>query len=895
MDPNASTEGEAVISTEGEGISHEAPSRQDSQDVLDNSFFFDPRIQELNETFQGFLLDMLQFSYTHSFPPHIFSSPLIPETHDIDTAGLLNRLASLISREMEDMALSPPDESPVPKESPEQVHFSMLMSQISAVIHSPAIVSTDQRRAIERQVEMSVVEWLKRAFGIYTVKYVLFQGGLYPSANPLDFPLVPVLRCALQKSSGVASSTLSIPVIYISADTAADDFEATVSVCWPVVGSFYGIQNVLVRRISCLRHSEIMDVGDLERAVNADVAAGKRPCLVVGKAGSPIMGQVDDLKALREICDQFGMWLHVTGPASCLLITSESNIVEGLPPMESPVLNVLKFALAADSLETHPGSLLSISALPGFTFFFTVDPRDKDPMRALSTLVSTGHVPLIPPQLTTNLARPVSTPLDVIVSGPGRLSITPQARKGRRGSVEKGWKHPAELLTVLPIWVIAQTVGASMIERTLRKAHQLVNSMSDFIGKEDTLLCVNPQEATALTCIVRFHPTLNRNYFEANLDVMLSLNNERVLSSPTRGEDISMEERVGYFAHVGDGDMGTKYIFSLFSDDMRHHLCLDLISVSGLLCIRYRPLSADASPQSQEDQALNFTSQLAHEAEKVDSALKYNHIFEHVVSKHSPTLRYLKSWAVGAVADSVVLPRGSIVRASNGGSSLTGSTVDSIGGPRTPRVVVDAGSDEETIWVGLGAIRYTPMYVELDKPSLSNTVLRDLDYLNGRIADELAKQYGSLFSRGQAAAGILSEGGAGICIRVGLDEVPFTEDLIEHCVEIVLKKGMELERDPAYMEDIANVIRDGIAQAERELRSEADGESILRSIPIVGSLVSYIAPEPLKIKSRVKAFTISSGFSTAPLQSPDGPTRRTSNGEALNPRTSTTSASDPST
>ena len=38
------------------------------------------------------------------------------------------------------------------------------------------------------------------------------------------------------------------------------------------------------------------------------------------------------------------------------------------------------------------------------------------------------------------------------------------------------------------------------------------------------------------------------------------------------------------------------------------------------------------------------------------------------------------------------------------------------------------------------------------------------------------------------------------------------------------RKGLELERDPEYMEDIADVIRAGIAEAERELKNEADGE-----------------------------------------------------------------------
>ena len=244
---------------------------------------------------------------------------MIPETHDVDSTGLLNRLATLISREIEEVSrLTPEDEANVTyKESLEQVHLSMLLSQMEAVLHSPAIVSAEQRKAIVKNVDIAVVDWLKRIFGIdhKLVKFVLFHGGLNPSTSPLDHTLIPVLRSALYKSfSTIIPSNLVIPVVYTAQDSSADEFEATVKVCWPSVGTFLGLQNVIVRRIPCLRHSEIMDVGILRQIVSEDLASGnRRPCLVVAKAGTPVLGQVDDLKSLRSLADSFGVWLHVSG------------------------------------------------------------------------------------------------------------------------------------------------------------------------------------------------------------------------------------------------------------------------------------------------------------------------------------------------------------------------------------------------------------------------------------------------------------------------------------------------------------------------------------------------------------------------------------------------------
>jgi glutamate/tyrosine decarboxylase-like PLP-dependent enzyme len=56
-----------------------------------------------------------------------------------------------------------------------------------------------------------------------------------------------------------------------------------------------------------------MDVAALRAAVDTDLAAGARPMLVVGTAGSVSTGAIDPLDAIADLCRTHGLWFHVDG------------------------------------------------------------------------------------------------------------------------------------------------------------------------------------------------------------------------------------------------------------------------------------------------------------------------------------------------------------------------------------------------------------------------------------------------------------------------------------------------------------------------------------------------------------------------------------------------------
>jgi aromatic-L-amino-acid decarboxylase len=79
----------------------------------------------------------------------------------------------------------------------------------------------------------------------------------------------------------------------------------------------------------------------LEESVAADRAAGRRPFLVVGSAGTTNTGAVDDLPGLASFCEREGLWLHVDAAyGGFFLLTAEGRRrLAGIERADSVVLD----------------------------------------------------------------------------------------------------------------------------------------------------------------------------------------------------------------------------------------------------------------------------------------------------------------------------------------------------------------------------------------------------------------------------------------------------------------------------------------------------------------------------------------------------------------------------
>ncbi|HVE65104.1 MAG TPA: aminotransferase class I/II-fold pyridoxal phosphate-dependent enzyme [Thermoanaerobaculia bacterium] len=79
----------------------------------------------------------------------------------------------------------------------------------------------------------------------------------------------------------------------------------------------------------------------LARAIEADRAAGRRPFLAVGSAGTTNTGAVDDLQGLASLCAREGLWLHVDAAyGGFFLLTADGRRrLAGIDRADSVVLD----------------------------------------------------------------------------------------------------------------------------------------------------------------------------------------------------------------------------------------------------------------------------------------------------------------------------------------------------------------------------------------------------------------------------------------------------------------------------------------------------------------------------------------------------------------------------
>jgi aromatic-L-amino-acid decarboxylase len=83
----------------------------------------------------------------------------------------------------------------------------------------------------------------------------------------------------------------------------------------------------------------------LEQAIQADLAAGKRPCCIVASIGSTSASAIEDVPAIADIAERYKAWLHVdaayAGPAA--IVPEMSHLLDGVERAQSFVLNPHKW------------------------------------------------------------------------------------------------------------------------------------------------------------------------------------------------------------------------------------------------------------------------------------------------------------------------------------------------------------------------------------------------------------------------------------------------------------------------------------------------------------------------------------------------------------------------
>lgn len=153
------------------------------------------------------------------------------------------------------------------------------------------------------EIEAQTVRWIAELIGVPpTCGGLLASGG--NMANVIGFMAARAAQAGWDiRTAGVNRGAARQLRVYGSTETHT----------WlQKAADMAGLGTDAIRWIPADRHLR-MDVDALRRQIDADIAAGETPCLVVGTAGSVSTGAVDPLPAIAAICREKGVWFHVDG------------------------------------------------------------------------------------------------------------------------------------------------------------------------------------------------------------------------------------------------------------------------------------------------------------------------------------------------------------------------------------------------------------------------------------------------------------------------------------------------------------------------------------------------------------------------------------------------------
>lgn len=54
-----------------------------------------------------------------------------------------------------------------------------------------------------------------------------------------------------------------------------------------------------------------MDLGDLQKQIERALEEGARPFMVSATAGTTVLGAFDEIDKIADVCQKYGLWLHV--------------------------------------------------------------------------------------------------------------------------------------------------------------------------------------------------------------------------------------------------------------------------------------------------------------------------------------------------------------------------------------------------------------------------------------------------------------------------------------------------------------------------------------------------------------------------------------------------------
>jgi len=183
------------------------------------------------------------------------------------------------------------------------------------------------------KVERQVIAWAAEMLGMLPTT----SGVLLTGSSMANFCAV---LCARYQALGAPARAEGLQNARLTAYASAG-----VHRCVPGALDMAGLGANALRKIP-VDTDFCMDLGQLESTMQSDLAAGAKPFLIVGTAGSVDVGAFDDLAALHALAKKYGAWFHVDAAFGALAALSPAHAhhLKGIEYADSVAFDFHKWA-----------------------------------------------------------------------------------------------------------------------------------------------------------------------------------------------------------------------------------------------------------------------------------------------------------------------------------------------------------------------------------------------------------------------------------------------------------------------------------------------------------------------------------------------------------------------
>lgn len=184
------------------------------------------------------------------------------------------------------------------------------------------------------EVEDVVMEWLRNMVGLPDT----FTGVIEDSASTSTFT---ALLCARERTSGFSQNRGGLqaedaPLVVYASD------QAHSSVPKAALLAGFGAEHL---RLIGTDDEHALRLDLLERALEDDLAAGRRPCAVVAAVGTTATTALDPVAGIAALCERHGIWLHVDAAlaGTAMICPEYRRMWAGVERADSVVFNPHKW------------------------------------------------------------------------------------------------------------------------------------------------------------------------------------------------------------------------------------------------------------------------------------------------------------------------------------------------------------------------------------------------------------------------------------------------------------------------------------------------------------------------------------------------------------------------